>query len=575
MLREIAFPENMPVALDLFKVECVPYHVHEDLQMIYVLRGTVRLKHSYTAYLLNEGDVHFIHSMDVHGIERVSDDNLVLVLSLKLSFFLKIFPDLTYSVFTTKVNQEDFSYQYKRELVKFIFFLVKEMLEEHGESAVRRIREISENLINLLYLHFQDFSVNREDKFFDHQLHRDQVQVNRIARVISEIYKNYRYKISLKSLAEKEHLNRDYLSHLFQKYIGESFRDFVGMVRIEMSEYPLLSTNVAISQLAMDCGFSNMRYYIESFKVWFGMHPKEYRERCRKETVLEKEISIERLPLSLLQQHLADQPGAFFHSIEQWKTERINLHRLMNYEELSALLKLPALVFRKEEGSASLQMAGDVSRMLMDFYRKSLESAVDFTIRHEHMAGLSGSIGESGHFPEYNLEEHKIALKFLDRMINGSGCEELLFQDSDMSQNGLISVNGMKKPLYYLFEFIMKLYERCRKIGRNLLITANHEDYIIFLYNLDTKTNLHYEFQLKQTSFAYSITKEILRSSNSSNFYWSQLNYKKPLSCGEIAQIESMTHPEIQFDYIPEGIEASILVTLEPLDAMLLHIRRA
>ena len=90
-------------------------------------------------------------------------------------------------------------------------------------------------------------------------------QTDRISRIICYVYENYSSKISLAAIAAEENINTYYLSHLFQRFVGKSFRDFINMSRVEMSEYEILATDKAISKIALDTGFSNYSYYIDAF----------------------------------------------------------------------------------------------------------------------------------------------------------------------------------------------------------------------------------------------------------------------------------------------------------------------
>ncbi|MEG0156168.1 MAG: helix-turn-helix domain-containing protein, partial [Anaerovoracaceae bacterium] len=131
-------------------------------------------------------------------------------------------------------------------------------------------------LINLLYQNFRQFTINKTQGFFNHKTAHDENHLELICRIVALVYDNYPYKLSLTEIAKNEHINAYYLSHLFQHFAGESFRGFLSMVRVEMSERFLLDSTLSISQISSEVGFSNPKYYVDNFKVWFGCHPKEY-----------------------------------------------------------------------------------------------------------------------------------------------------------------------------------------------------------------------------------------------------------------------------------------------------------
>ena len=67
---------------------------------------------------------------------------------------------------------------------------------------------------------------------------------------IRDSYEYYPYKLSLEELADREHLNKDYLSHMFSRYTGQSFKNLLNMVRAEMSERRLLSSSISITPVS-------------------------------------------------------------------------------------------------------------------------------------------------------------------------------------------------------------------------------------------------------------------------------------------------------------------------------------
>ena len=176
-----------------------------------------------------------------------------------------------------------------------IFSIISEL---HGQKRgyKERITEISHALIDALYQDFRGFSVDLETRTFLHQVSRDPVQIERISRIVSFVYSNYPYKLSLSTIAEKENISSYYLSHLFQRLVGDSFRNFVSMVRVEMSEPQLLSTDNSIAQISANVGFSNAKYYIDNFTGWFGCHPKEYRQPLQRRAARASRGSSKEMP---------------------------------------------------------------------------------------------------------------------------------------------------------------------------------------------------------------------------------------------------------------------------------------
>ena len=77
MLREIEYEKDLPVKVQVLQIQQCPWHIHDDIQIIYVLEGEVELKLTYARYRLTKNNIHFIHSADVHGFRALSDLSLI------------------------------------------------------------------------------------------------------------------------------------------------------------------------------------------------------------------------------------------------------------------------------------------------------------------------------------------------------------------------------------------------------------------------------------------------------------------------------------------------------------------
>ena len=282
MFQEINYEDELPVKVQVLEIEQIPWHTHNDIQIVYVLEGEIELKLTYARYRLSKNNIHIIHNEDVHGFRALSGNNLVVILSLNVDYFSARHPSLDSQVFTTKVSENIATYKKQLALKVHMFSIISE-LHSRKRGYKNRIMDTAHTLIDSLYSDFRGFTVNHEKRTFEHQVSRDPVQMERISRVVTFVYSNYPYKLGLSSIAEAENINSYYLSHLFQRFVGDSFRNFVSMVRVEMSEVELLTTDHSIAHISSNVGFSNAKYYVENFIEWFGCHPKEYRQLYGKE----------------------------------------------------------------------------------------------------------------------------------------------------------------------------------------------------------------------------------------------------------------------------------------------------
>lgn len=95
------------------------------------------------------------------------------------------------------------------------------------------------------------------------------------------IKENSDREISRAEVAERFFIHPDYLSHIFKEWAGITFQDYVIKTRMDKAKKMLIYTDVSISNIAANTGYSNTAYFAKHFKRETGMTPKQYRQNAR------------------------------------------------------------------------------------------------------------------------------------------------------------------------------------------------------------------------------------------------------------------------------------------------------
>ena len=108
-----------------------------------------------------------------------------------------------------------------------------------------------------------------------------------ITKVKSYIYHHYSEKtLGVESLAAMVFLSPGYLSTVFKEETGMTLNRFIREVRMNKAKELLETTNMKITGIAKEIGFSNSSYFCRSFREFFGDTP----ESCRKGKVTDEPI---------------------------------------------------------------------------------------------------------------------------------------------------------------------------------------------------------------------------------------------------------------------------------------------
>lgn len=99
-----------------------------------------------------------------------------------------------------------------------------------------------------------------------------------IQEVLSIIRDEYHEKLSLSFVANRIHLNANYLSRKFYEEIGIGFADYLNAYRLEMAKKLLINQkDLSMAVIAEKAGFNSQHYFSAMFKKQFGMTPSEFR----------------------------------------------------------------------------------------------------------------------------------------------------------------------------------------------------------------------------------------------------------------------------------------------------------
>lgn len=91
------------------------------------------------------------------------------------------------------------------------------------------------------------------------------------------IEKNYARDIGLNSMASLCNISTSYFSKLFRRTIGDNFSNHINQIRVKKARELLESSDIPITNLALDLGFEDSGYFIKVFKKLVGVTPSKYR----------------------------------------------------------------------------------------------------------------------------------------------------------------------------------------------------------------------------------------------------------------------------------------------------------
>lgn len=110
------------------------------------------------------------------------------------------------------------------------------------------------------------------------ELKKENVISVHIRKCIDYIYNHLSEKITVEAVAGYLQIHPTYLSKLFSKEVGMSFKSFVMNARVNAAKNMLVYSDFSYMEIALSLGFSSQSAFIRTFGQITGMTPGKYRK---------------------------------------------------------------------------------------------------------------------------------------------------------------------------------------------------------------------------------------------------------------------------------------------------------
>lgn len=250
-------------------------HFHQDIELIYVLDGTMTVEIGEQKSELKADDILIVNANKKHRTQSTDDNLLYLRLEISYQLVSDVFQSVNIIFWCDSSKENDERYEEVRKTLKELIshYLMK------GQTEVSfGYISLCYKVLDLMALHFLVRTGDKENITDKDRFEERILQINNYMR------SNYTQNISLKELSEKLYLSIGYLSRFFKKNYGMSFAEYLTNIRLYHAVDDLLYTNTPITHIAYDNGFTNAAIFNKAFKKAYGETPSAFRKRIVKET---------------------------------------------------------------------------------------------------------------------------------------------------------------------------------------------------------------------------------------------------------------------------------------------------
>ncbi len=106
----------------------------------------------------------------------------------------------------------------------------------------------------------------------------NQINIKRLESIFDYVDDHYNEQISIAEMAQYCNISYSYFSRFFKKMMSTNFSEYVNHIRISKAEFILATSDKSITDIAMAVGFTTTSYFIQQFKLFKNITPKQYRK---------------------------------------------------------------------------------------------------------------------------------------------------------------------------------------------------------------------------------------------------------------------------------------------------------
>ncbi len=250
------------------------YHVHDCVEMTYILSGQCRYIIEGQEYMLNPGDL-MIANPGIHHQYKVVDPENPPV-EFYIGFYDFHFRNMPPN--TILLPGDGYTMHCKAELRQELNQLLYTTVAEYRGSKTGRYFMLKAYLMQLILLIIRE-NTEEPDKPQNGYIFKSNNKNYVVKKIISYLNENYNKKISLDQIAHNMYLSPVYISKIFKEETGESPINYLIKIRLERAKEILEgSDGGTVKHIAGLVGYDDVYYFSKLFKKYYGVSPLHYKK---------------------------------------------------------------------------------------------------------------------------------------------------------------------------------------------------------------------------------------------------------------------------------------------------------
>ena len=257
-------------------------HWHYYIEILYMIEGDARAVLGGEEYAFRTGDMVLINGREVHAVFGEPDAVIRYIV-------LKFDPALLYTTdrtlfeskyvlpFTMNVSNHQKVCQASELMGSPIPELLPNIFREFQDKQYGFELAVRTDIGRIFLWVIRNWQAKGIQMDANPPL--KEIDILRLQKVFDYLDDHYKHDITVETVASMLNMSYSYFSRYFKSLIGKTFSEYLTYVRITEAEKLLLTTDLNITEVALETGFSNSSYFIQQFRDLKGLSPKQFKKK--------------------------------------------------------------------------------------------------------------------------------------------------------------------------------------------------------------------------------------------------------------------------------------------------------
>jgi AraC-like DNA-binding protein len=246
-------------------------HWHTEFELVRVVEGEFHITLNNKLYIAKKGDIIFINSETVHHGNPIE------------------------CIYECIVFHADFLYSANFDCLSFIKnvidceYMINEFFTVGSGKSYDALNEIFEQIksnsqmckFRVISAFYKFFATVYDEKLYTvnvgNNTNASDKSIIMLKTILSFLRDNYDQPISLETLSHTINKSPKYVGAFFKHMTGKTPIEYLTEYRIEKAARKLRLTDMSVTDIAFSSGFSDLSYFIKTFKRIKDISPGKYR----------------------------------------------------------------------------------------------------------------------------------------------------------------------------------------------------------------------------------------------------------------------------------------------------------